>query len=63
MEGKYLLKGDKSLQLVTNGPGGMFIAMKNTMALDFMKKEKIKYVHFVQGENLAIKVCDPIQIG
>lgn len=41
----------------------MFIAMKNTMALDFMKKEKIKYVHFVQGENLAIKVCDPIQIG
>ncbi len=61
--GKALMDTCYSLALSPNGHGGSFAALKDSGALDDMKRRGIKAVSYWQVDNPLIKQCDPLFLG
>ena len=61
--GKALLETPCSLALSPNGHGGSFEALRNSGALDDMKKRGIKVISYWQVDNPLIRQFDTLFIG
>ena len=62
-EGRILLAAKDRLSLGPNGNGGCFLALKESGALDDMKRRGVEHVFFYSVDNALVKVCDPHFIG
>jgi UDP-N-acetylglucosamine/UDP-N-acetylgalactosamine diphosphorylase len=61
--GKILLDEKYSLALASNGHGGSLLALKNSGALDDMKKRGVDYLSYFQVDNPLVSVINPLLIG
>lgn len=61
--GDLLLASKDSLALSADGHGGSFRALRNSGALDDMKKRGIEHLSYFQVDNPIVKVIDPLFIG
>ncbi len=62
-DGKILLDEKDSLALSPDGHGGSLRAMRQSGAIDEMKKTGIEYISYFQVDNPLVKCIDPLFIG
>ncbi len=61
--GKIPLDEKHSLALAPNGHGGSLLALRNSGALEDMRKRGIEYISFFQIDNPLVSVVNPLLIG
>lgn len=62
-DGKALLETKSSLALSANGHGGSFVALRDSGALEDMKKRGIDILTYWQVDNPLVNMFDPLFIG
>jgi UDP-N-acetylglucosamine/UDP-N-acetylgalactosamine diphosphorylase len=62
-DGRILLADESTIACSPDGHGGSFKALKNSGALDDMKRRGIEYLSYWQVDNPLIKIFDPLFIG
>jgi UDP-N-acetylglucosamine/UDP-N-acetylgalactosamine diphosphorylase len=62
-DGRILLADESTIACSPDGHGGSFKALKNSGALDDMKRRGIEYLSYWQVDNPLIKIYDPLFIG
>jgi UDP-N-acetylglucosamine/UDP-N-acetylgalactosamine diphosphorylase len=62
-DGRILLADKSTIACSPDGHGGSFKALKNSGALDDMKRRGIEYVSYWQVDNPLIRIFDPLSIG
>lgn len=62
-DGKILLSEKNRVNMCANGNGGCFIALKQSGALDDMKKKGVEWVFLCGVDNALVKMADPLFIG
>lgn len=62
-EGRILLADKGRVSLGPNGNGGCFLALKQSGALDDMKKRGVEWVFIYSVDNALVKVADPRFVG
>lgn len=62
-EGRILLASKGRISQGPNGNGGCFLALKESGALDDMKRRGVEWVFFYSVDNALVKVCDPHFVG
>lgn len=62
-EGRILLAAKGRLSQGPNGNGGCFLALRDSGALEDMRRRGVEYVFFYSVDNALVKVCDPHFIG
>jgi UDP-N-acetylglucosamine/UDP-N-acetylgalactosamine diphosphorylase len=62
-DGKILLAEKSRLSLGPNGNGGCFPALKQSGALDDMRRRGVEWVFTYSVDNALVKVCDPVFLG
>jgi UDP-N-acetylglucosamine/UDP-N-acetylgalactosamine diphosphorylase len=63
LDGKLLLAEKDSLALSPNGHGGCLLAMRQSGALEDMKRRKIEHVSYWQIDNPLVQMFDPLFLG
>ncbi len=63
LEGKAILSAPDSLALSANGHGGSFAALKDSGALDDMRRRGVSILSYWQVDNPLVKLFDPLFIG
>ncbi len=63
LDGKLLLENKSSLALSPNGHGGCLLAMRQSGALEDMKRRKIDHISYWQVDNPLVQMFDPLFIG
>ncbi len=61
--GKILLADKGRLALGPNGNGGCFPALKDSGALDDMRRRGVEWVFTYSVDNALVRVCDPVFLG
>lgn len=61
--GKIILKRKDEIFLSPNGHGGSIKALKDTGALDDMRRRGIRHISYHQVDNVLVKSIDPVFIG
>ena len=61
--GKLILDAKDHIFTSPNGHGGVLSALKESGALEDMKRRGIQEVFYFQVDNVLIKICDPVFIG
>lgn len=62
-EGRLILDSKYHIFENPNGHGGIFSALRDSGALDDIKKRHIEELFYFQVDNVLIKICDPYFIG
>jgi UDP-N-acetylglucosamine/UDP-N-acetylgalactosamine diphosphorylase len=62
-DGKILLAEKGRVALGPNGNGGCFPALKQSGALDDMRRRGVEWVFFYSVDNALVRVCDPEFLG
>ena len=62
-DGKILLDEKYSIALAPNGHGGSLLALKDSGALDDMKRRGIEFISYFQVDNPLVSVVNPLLIG
>ena len=57
-DGKILLASKGRISQGPNGNGGCFLALKESGALEDMKRRGVEWVFFYSVDNALVKVCD-----
>lgn len=61
--GKILLASKGRISQGPNGNGGCFLALKESGALEDMRRRGVEWVFFYSVDNALVKVCDPHFVG
>lgn len=61
--GKLLMKSKSSLFMNPDGHGGSISALKNSGAIEDMKKKGVEYLFYFQVDNILAKIADPTFLG
>ena len=61
--GKLILSKKDEIFMNPNGHGGSLSALKESGALDDMKKKGIEHIFYIQVDNCLVKMLDPVFIG
>ncbi|MDY0177356.1 MAG: UTP--glucose-1-phosphate uridylyltransferase [Lentisphaeria bacterium] len=63
LQGKALLEAPDSLALSANGHGGSFAALKDSGALEDMRRRGVQLLSYWQVDNPLVRLFDPLFIG
>jgi UDP-N-acetylglucosamine/UDP-N-acetylgalactosamine diphosphorylase len=63
LDGKILLQAPDSLALSPNGHGGSLLALRQSGALDRMRKRNIQHLSYWQVDNPLVQMVDPLFLG
>jgi UDP-N-acetylglucosamine/UDP-N-acetylgalactosamine diphosphorylase len=63
LEGKLILDAKEHIFTSPNGHGGSIFSLKQSGALDDMRRRGIEYIFYFQVDNVLIKIADPVFLG
>ncbi|MFA5204845.1 MAG: UDPGP type 1 family protein [Lentisphaeria bacterium] len=63
LDGKVLLQAPDSLALSPNGHGGSLLALRQSGALDRLRKRHIEHISYWQVDNPLVQMFDPLFLG
>ena len=63
LDGKLIMAAPDSLALSPNGHGGSLLALRQSGALDDMRKRRIDHISYWQVDNPLVQMLDPLFLG
>ena len=63
LEGKIILKDEKTVQFAPNGNGAIYQSMLDYGVIEHLDSEGIEYVHFCGIDNILVKLGEPSIFG
>lgn len=61
--GRLIMDSPDHISMSPNGHGGSLLALKESRALDDMKRRGIEEIFYFQVDNALVKIADPVFIG
>ncbi len=62
-DGKLILSAKDEIFMNPNGHGGSLYALRDSGALDDMRKKGVEHIYYMQVDNCLAKILDPVFIG